>query len=64
MRGMPFKIDSVPDASASTPPPYASIITPQKKDDECIAKLVAVLSSDEFKAYLSDTDGQDVLPAK
>lgn len=45
---------------------YANYIvtTPQKKDDECIAKLVAVLTSDDFKQYLTDTYGQDVLPAK
>lgn len=45
---------------------YANYIvtTPQKKDDERIAKLVAVLTSDDFKQYLTDTYGQDVLPAK
>ena len=44
---------------------YGNVIvtTPDKKDDERIAKLVAILTSDDFKTYLSDTYGQDVLPA-
>ena len=44
---------------------YANYIvtTPDKKDDDRIAALVSVLTSDDFKQYLSDTYGQDVLPA-
>ena len=44
---------------------YANYIvtTPEKKDDDRIAALVSVLTSDDFKQYLSDTYGQDVLPA-
>lgn len=44
---------------------YANYIvtTPDKKDDDRIAALVSVLTSDGFKQYLSDTYGQDVLPA-
>lgn len=43
---------------------YANYIvtTPDKKDDEHIAALVKVLTSDDFKKYLSDTYGKDVLP--
>lgn len=43
---------------------YANYIvtTPDKKDDERIAALVKVLTSDDFKKYLSDTYGKDVLP--
>lgn len=43
---------------------YANYIvtTPDKKDDERIAALVKVLTSDEFKKYLSDAYGKDVLP--
>ncbi|MFC2339369.1 MAG: MetQ/NlpA family ABC transporter substrate-binding protein [Olsenella sp.] len=42
---------------------YANYIvtTPDKKDDERIAALVKVLTSDDFKKYLSDTYGKDVL---
>lgn len=42
---------------------YANYIvtTPDKKDDERIAALVKVLTSDNFKKYLSDTYGKDVL---
>lgn len=42
---------------------YANYIvtTPDKKDDERIAALVKVLTSDDFKMYLSDTYGKDVL---
>lgn len=39
------------------------VTTPDKKDDDRIAALVSVLTSDDFKQYLSDTYGQDVLPA-
>ena len=44
---------------------YANYIvtTPEKKDDNRIDALVSVLTSDDFKQYLSDTYGQDVLPA-
>ncbi|MGN0287856.1 MAG: MetQ/NlpA family ABC transporter substrate-binding protein [Atopobiaceae bacterium] len=44
---------------------YANYIvtTPDKKDDARIQALVSVLTSDDFKQYLSDTYGQDVLPA-
>lgn len=43
---------------------YANYIvtTPDKKDDERIAALVKVLTSDDFKKYLSDAYGKDVLP--
>ena len=43
---------------------YANYIvtTPDKKDDERIAALVKVLTSDDFKTYLSGTYGKDVLP--
>lgn len=43
---------------------YANYIvtTPDKKDDERIAALVKVLTSDDFKKYLSDAYGTDVLP--
>jgi D-methionine transport system substrate-binding protein len=39
------------------------VTTPEKKDDDRIAALVSVLTSDDFKQYLSDTYDQDVLPA-
>ena len=44
---------------------YANYIvtTPEKKGDDRIAALVSVLTSDDFKKYLSDTYDQDVLPA-
>jgi D-methionine transport system substrate-binding protein len=44
---------------------YANYIvtTPDKKDDDRIKALVSVLTSDDFKQYLSDTYDQDVLPA-
>lgn len=38
------------------------VTTPDKKDDERIAALVKVLTSDDFKKYLSDAYGKDVLP--
>lgn len=43
---------------------YANYIvtTPDKKDDKRIAALVKVLTSDDFKKYLSDAYGKDVLP--
>lgn len=44
---------------------YANYIvtTPDKKDDARIKALVKVLTSNDFKKYLSKTYGQDVLPA-
>ena len=44
---------------------YANYIvtTPEKKDDNRIDALVSVLTSDDFKQYLSDTYGQDGLTA-
>lgn len=44
---------------------YANIIvtTPDKEDDERIQKLVEVLTTDEFKQFLSDTFGESVQPA-
>ena len=44
---------------------YANYIvtTPEKKDDDRVSALVSVLTSDDFKQYLSDTYDQDVLPA-
>ncbi|AEB06404.1 NLPA lipoprotein [Coriobacterium glomerans PW2] len=44
---------------------YANIIatTSEKKDDKNIGALVKALQSDDFKAYLKDTYGEDVQPA-
>ena len=44
---------------------YANIVctTPEKEEDENIQALVKVLQSDDFKAYLEENYGQDVLPA-
>ena len=44
---------------------YANIIctSADKENDERIAALVAVLQTDEFKAYLEENFGEDVLPA-
>ena len=44
---------------------YANIIctSSDKANDERIAALVAVLTTDEFKTYLNDTFGEDVLAA-
>lgn len=44
---------------------YANIIcvAADKKDDEKVSALVKVLQSDDFKAYLEENYGQDVLPA-
>lgn len=44
---------------------YANIIctTPAKEKDERILALVAVLQTEDFKKYLSDNFGEDVLPA-
>lgn len=44
---------------------YANIIctAPEMADDENVQALVKVLQSDDFKAYLEQNYGQDVLPA-
>ncbi len=44
---------------------YANIIctSSDKANDERIAALVAVLTTDDFKAYLNENFGEDVLPA-
>ena len=44
---------------------YANIIctAPDKEKDERIAALVAVLQTDDFKTYLEENFGEDVLPA-
>ena len=44
---------------------YANIVctTPEKEEDENVRALVKVLQSDDFKAYLEENYGQDVLPA-
>ena len=44
---------------------YANIIAtrPELENDDRIKALIAVLTTDEFKAYLADNFGQDVLPA-
>ena len=44
---------------------YANIIctSSDKANDERIAALVAVLTTDNFKAYLNENFGEDVLPA-
>ena len=44
---------------------YANIIctSSDKENDERIAALVAVLQTDEFKAYLEENFGEDVLAA-
>ncbi|MBY4798200.1 MetQ/NlpA family ABC transporter substrate-binding protein [Collinsella sp. AGMB00827] len=44
---------------------YANIIctTPAHEHDEAITALVSVLQSEDFKTYLSQQFGQDVLPA-
>ena len=44
---------------------YANIVctTSEKEEDENIQALVKVLQSDDFKAYLEENYGQDVLPA-
>lgn len=53
------------EAGSTAVEQYANLIvtTPAKKDDENIAALVKVLQSDDFKAYLKETYGEDVLPA-
>lgn len=44
---------------------YANVIAtrPELEDDPRITALVAVLQTDDFKAYLEENFGQDVLPA-
>jgi len=44
---------------------YANLIVTaaDKKDDKNVAALVKVLQSDDFKAYLEENYGEDVLPA-
>ncbi len=44
---------------------YANIIctVPDKEKDERIAALIAVLQTDDFKTYLEENFGEDVLPA-
>ena len=44
---------------------YANIIctTKEKEDDTSIKALVKVLQSDDFKKYLEENFGEDVLPA-
>ena len=56
---------AVEDKDGKAVEQYANYIvtTPEKKDDNRIDALVSVLTSDDFKQYLSDTYGQDVLPA-
>ena len=56
---------AVESASGVAVQQYANYIvtTPDKKNDERVTALVDTLTSDEFKQYLSDTYGKDVLPA-
>ena len=56
---------AVEDKDGKAVEQYANYIvtTPDKKNDERIAALVAVLQTDEFKAYLEENFGEDVLPA-
>ena len=44
---------------------YANVIvtSSDKENDERIAALVAVLTTDDFKAYLEENFGEDVLAA-
>ena len=44
---------------------YANVIvtTPDKEEDENIAALVSVLTTDDFKAYLEETFGDSVQAA-
>lgn len=53
------------EAGSTAVEQYANLIvtTPAKEDDKSIAALVRVLQSDDFKAYLKETYGEDVLPA-
>ena len=64
--GMHVKVAvAVEDKDGKAVEQYANYIvtTPDKKDDARIKALVKVLTSDDFKKYLSKTYGQDVLPA-
>ena len=56
---------AVEDKDGKAVEQYANYIvtTPDKKDDARIKALVKVLTSDDFKKYLSKTYGRDVLPA-
>ena len=56
---------AVEDKDGKAVEQYANYIvtTPDKKDDARIKALVKVLTSNDFKKYLSKTYGQDVLPA-
>ena len=56
---------AVADKDGKAVEQYANYIvtTPDKKDDARIKALVKVLTSNDFKKYLSKTYGQDVLPA-
>ena len=56
---------AVEDKDGKAVEKYANYIvtTPDKKDDARIKALVKVLTSNDFKKYLSKTYGQDVLPA-
>ena len=44
---------------------YANVICtrPELEDDECIAALVQVLQTEDFKAYLEETFGDSVQAA-
>ncbi|SDR64847.1 MetQ/NlpA family ABC transporter substrate-binding protein [Parafannyhessea umbonata] len=56
---------AVEDKDGKAVKQYANYIvtTPDKKDDARVKALVKVLTSDDFKKYLSKTYDQDVLPA-
>ena len=56
---------AVEDKDGKAVEQYANYIvtTPDKKDDARVKALVKVLTSDDFKKYLSKTYDQDVLPA-
>lgn len=53
------------EAGSTAVEQYANIIcaAADKKDDARVKALVEILQSDDFKAYLEKTYGQDVLPA-
>jgi len=56
---------AVEDKDGTAVEQYANYIvtTPELKDDKRIAALVTVLTSEDFVTYLSNTYGEDVLPA-
>lgn len=56
---------AVEDKDGKAVKQYANYIvtTPDKKDDARVKALVKVLTSDDFKKYLSKTYDKDVLPA-